>query len=37
MDYDMPRGGAAGSGELTEMERQALDLYVITPPRSAVA
>ena len=31
MDYDKPRGGAAGGGELTEMERQALDLYVITP------
>ncbi len=30
MDYDKPRGGAGG-GELTEMERQALDLYVITP------
>ena len=31
MDYDKPRGGATGGGELTEMERQALDLYVITP------
>ena len=31
MDYDKPRGGPAGGGELTEMERQALDLYVITP------
>jgi len=31
MDYDQPRGGPAGGGELTEMERQALDLYVITP------
>ena len=31
MGYDKPRGGATGGGELTEMERQALDLYVITP------
>ena len=31
MDYDKPRGAATGGGELTEMERQALDLYVITP------
>ena len=31
MDYDKPREGPTGGGELTEMERQALDLYVITP------
>lgn len=31
MDYDIPRGAPAGGGELTDMERQALDLYVITP------
>ena len=32
MDYDKPRREApTGGGELTEMERQALDLYVITP------
>jgi len=31
MDYDKPRGAPTGGGELTEKERQALDLYVITP------
>ena len=31
MDYDKPRGAPTGGSELTEKERQALDLYVITP------
>ena len=31
MDYDKPRGAPTGGVELTEKERQALDMYVITP------